>query len=135
MNSEEQELLLDPQQLPWHPLTDGIDVKLLRCSAETGTWTVLLNCRAGSSFARHRHLGAGEYYVISGRMEYRKGIAVTGNYGYEPLGVIHDKTYFPEDTLLLFTNHGAVAFLDSEDGVDSILNHETLLAMGSTATA
>ena len=133
MTTQDEELLLDPQQLPWQPLTEGIDVKLLRCSAETGTWTVLLNCAAGSSFARHRHLGAGEYYVISGRMEYRKGVAVTGNYGYEPLGVIHDKTFFAEDTLLLFTNHGAVAFLNDADDVISILNHETLLAMGCAA--
>jgi acetylacetone-cleaving enzyme len=57
-------------------------------------------------------LGAGEYYVISGKMEVRGGVenggitAITGDYGYEPNGVIHDMTNFPEDTILYFTNFG-----------------------------
>ncbi len=129
MAVEDQEILLDPGTLEWQPLVDGIDVKLLRASEETGTWTVLLNCKAGSSFARHKHLGAGEYYVVSGRMQYRVGEAKTGDYGYEPLGVIHDNTFFPEDTLLLFTNHGPVVFIDDDDEVTGILNHEVLAAL------
>src|SRR5262252_8270769 len=63
---------------------------------ETGHWTVLLKCAKGSGIPRHEHLGAGEYYVISGKMEVRGGVenggitAITGDYGYEPNGVIHD---------------------------------------------
>lgn len=126
MTSAQTDILLDPDTLPWHNLVDGIDVKLLRASEETGTWTVLLNCSPGSSFARHKHLGAGEYYVVSGRMQYRAGEAKTGDYGYEPLGAIHDHTFFPEQTLLLFTNHGPVVFIDDEDEVTAVLNHEVL---------
>ena len=129
MNVEDREILLDPSTLPWLPFDDGIEVKLLRASEETGTWTVLLNCSAGSSIARHKHLGAGEYFVVSGRMEYRIGSAKTGDYGYEPLGVIHDHTHFPEDTLLFFTNHGAVVFIDEKDEVTGILNHEVMQAL------
>jgi len=90
---------------------------------------VLLNCSAGSSIARHKHLGAGEYFVVSGRMDYRIGSAKTGDYGYEPLGLIHDHTYFPEDTLLFFANHGAVVFIDEKDEVTGILNHEVMQAL------
>jgi len=37
MNVEDREILLDPSTLPWLPFDDGIEVKLLRASEETGT--------------------------------------------------------------------------------------------------
>ncbi len=120
------DLLINPNEQPWVPLVEDIQFRLLRTSAETGSWTVILRCAKGSGFSRHKHLGAGEYFVISGKMDYRAGVAVTGQYGYEPLGVIHDTTTFLEDTDLLFTNHGPVVFLDDDDQVTSVLNHETL---------
>jgi anti-sigma factor ChrR (cupin superfamily) len=116
------EAMIKTEDLPWKPLAEGIDVKLLFSSPETGRWTVLLKCEKGSSFDKHKHYGAGEYYVIEGRMEYRMGVAVTGDYGYEPLGAVHDKTTFTEDTLLHFTNHGPVLFLDENEAVISILD-------------
>ncbi|MEM6683746.1 MAG: 2,4'-dihydroxyacetophenone dioxygenase family protein [Pseudomonadota bacterium] len=117
-----EEAMVDTDALEWKPLTDGIDVKLLFSSAETGRWTVLLKCAKGSFFARHKHYGPGEYYVIKGRMEYRMGMAKTGDYGYEPLGSVHDMTTFPEDTLLHFTNYGPVLFLGEDDQVEGILD-------------
>lgn|SRR5690606_525057 len=118
-----EELLIDCESLPWIPMVDGIDYRLLFTSAETGRWTVMFRCQPGSSFPRHKHHGAGEYYVVRGQMEYRMGRAVAGTYGYEPLGVIHDLTTFPEYTELLFTNYGPVAFLNADDSVLSILDH------------
>jgi quercetin dioxygenase-like cupin family protein len=65
-----------------------------------------LKCAKGSGIPRHEHLGAGEYYVVAGKMEVRGGAenggitAIAGDYGYEPNGVIHDMTNFPEETLL-----------------------------------
>ena len=123
------DVLVKTEALPWVPLVEGIAFRLLRTSSETGVWTVLLKCDADSKFARHRHYGAGEYYVVSGLMQYRAGTASTGDYGYEPLGAVHDETLFPEETLLLFTNHGPVLFLDEEDAVVGILNHEALEQM------
>ena len=79
------DVLVKTTDLPWVPLAEGIDFRVLRTSPETGTWTVLLRAQAGSSFAKHRHLGPGEYFMIKGRMEYRAGCAVAGDYGYEPL--------------------------------------------------
>ena len=37
MSAVENEVLLDASTLPWLPLVDGIGVKLLRASEETGT--------------------------------------------------------------------------------------------------
>lgn len=120
------EKLTPPAELNWYNLVDGIDFKLFYASEETGRWTVLLRCQPGSSFARHRHLGAGEYFVVKGKMEYRMGVAEEGTYGYEPLDAIHDHTSFPEYTELYFTNFGPVVFLDDDDNVTSILDHSFL---------
>lgn len=120
------ERLLPPADTPWFNLVEGIDFRLFFASSETGRWTVLLRCQPGSFFTRHKHLGAGEYYVVKGRMEYRMGAAETGTYGYEPLDVIHDHTSFPEYTELYFTNYGAVVFLGENDEILSVLDHKLL---------
>ncbi len=46
------------------------------------------------------------------RSGHRMGIARAGDYGYEPLGVYHERTSFLEDSELIFTNHGPIAFVD-----------------------
>jgi hypothetical protein len=135
MNAESNEFLHRVDQLSWFPVVDGIDFKLLFTSHETGRWTVLFRCRAGSFFPRHQHHGAGEYYVLKGRMEYRMGVAEAGTYGYEPLGVIHDMTLFPIYTELLFTNYGPVAFLTPDGAVSAILDYAYLERIASETRA
>ena len=120
------DLLIDTDGLPWTPIVEGIDFRLLFTSPETGRWTVLFRAQPGSFFPAHRHYGAGEYYVLKGRMEYRAGVAKAGAYGYEPLDVVHEMTTFPEYTELLFTNYGPVAFLAADGSVSSILDHALL---------
>ena len=127
------EILVDCTTLPWVPISEGIDFRLLNTSTESGRWTVIFRAQAGSRFAAHRHLGAGEYYVLTGRMTYRMGEARAGTYGYEPLDVIHDLTCFPEYTELLFTNHGPVAFLGADGSVETILDHASLTALAAAA--
>lgn len=120
------EILQDTDQLRWIPIVSGIEYRLLFTSHETGRWTVMFRCLPGSYFPRHRHYGAGEYFVVRGRMEYRMGTALAGTYGYEPLGSVHELTTFPEYTELLFTNFGPVAFLAEDGSVASILDHVLL---------
>lgn len=125
--------------MPWKEFGPGIDFKVLRTSQETGTWTVLFRCAAGSSFAPHRHLGGGEYLMLSGRMEVRGGseqggvTANAGDFGYEPNGVLHDSTYFPEDTVLYFTNNGAIQFLTEDMQPDFVLDYEMLEQLSDKA--
>ena len=128
-----QEVLQDVGQLRWIRMNSGIDFRLLFTSGETGRWTVLFRCQPGSFIPRHRHYGAGEYFVVKGRMEYRMGAAPAGTYGYEPIGVTHDRTEFPEYTELLFTNFGPVVFLNDDDSVASILDHSALSQMAAAA--
>lgn len=109
-------------EMPWITFADGIDYKVLRTSAETGIWTVLFKCAKGSSFPPHLHYGAGEYFMFSGVMDYRMGVARAGDYGYEPLGVYHENTHFLEDTELWFTNYGPIAFTNPDGSVKLLLD-------------
>jgi hypothetical protein len=128
-----EEIMRDAEQSHWAAVVDGIEFKLLFTSAETGRWTVLFRCQPGSFIPRHKHLAAGEYFVIKGRMEYRMGTARAGAYGYEPIGAVHDMTSFPEYTELLFTNFGAVVFLNDDDSVKSVLDYELIERLASAA--
>src|SRR5262249_60861085 len=72
-NQRFRDIYVHASQEPWLEFFPGIDFKLLRATQETRHWTVLLKCAKGSSIPRHEHLGAGEYYLISGKMEVRGG--------------------------------------------------------------
>ena len=129
-----------------HPRLSGAMDRVLsgnRLQAPSGDpgdshWTVLLNCAKGSSIPRHEHLGAGEYYVISGKIEVRGGVenggitAITGDYGYEPNGVIHDMTNFPEDTSLYFTNFGPIRYIDDDNNTVGFLDWQGVLKASRT---
>ena len=130
---------LSTAQIQWREFGGGIDFKILRLSEETGTWTVLFRCAKGSSFRPHRHLGGGEYFVVNGRMDIRGGAAnggvtaLTGDYGYEPNGVLHDKTDFPEPTELYFTNSGPLQFLTDDHEPDFVLDVTMLEELAQSA--
>lgn len=121
MNTKVEDIHKESTRMAWESMLEGIDYKLLRLSRETGAWTVIFRCAKGASFPPHYHITPGEYYVIKGKMSYRAGIANTGDYGYEPLGVFHEQTIFEEETELLFTNFGPVAFTNPDGFVAQII--------------
>lgn len=116
------------KDLPWKILRDGYDFKLLRICSVTGTWVTLFRTVAGASVPPHKHIGAAEYFVLKGKVEIRGGAenggvtACAGDYGYEPNGIVHEKTYFPEPSEYLFINHGPLQYLDSEGSTVLILD-------------
>jgi ChrR Cupin-like domain len=126
---------------PWINFSPGIDFKLLRTSQETGTWTALFKCAAGSSFARHEHLAAGEYLMVSGKMDIRGGAdgggvtARAGDYGFEANGAWHDDTSFPEETVFYFTNFGPIRFVDDEDRTIAVLDYKMLREVATAGWA
>jgi anti-sigma factor ChrR (cupin superfamily) len=135
------EIFVQTGSQPWLNFSPGIDFKVLRTSQETGAWSVLFKCAAGSSFARHEHLAAGEYLMISGTMELRGGedhggvTARPGDYGYEANGSIHDDTNFPEECILYFTNFGPIRFINDNDETVFVLDYRALLAAEASAKA
>ena len=57
----------------------------------------------------------------------RGGITVkAGDYGYEADGVRHNDTRFPEETVLYFTNFGAIRFVDDNDNTLAVLDYKML---------
>lgn len=109
----------------WQPFPDslsegGIRWKLLHVSPEVGAWTAMFDCPKGSSFARHIHIGPGEYYLTRGRMEVRGGhgeggaTAIAPAYGYEACNARHDKTYFLEDSEFYMTFLGPLQFIQAD---------------------
>jgi quercetin dioxygenase-like cupin family protein len=127
-NERFKDIYIHASQEPWLQFYPGIGFKLLRATQETGHWTVLLNCAKGSSIPRHEHLGAGEYYVISGKMEVRGGVendgitAITGDYGYEPNGVIHDMTNCSPEATTSSPENGAFGPYDETAQKDNAAN-------------
>src|ERR1700720_2358921 len=93
-NQKFSDTYVHASQEPWLPFFPGIEFKVLRTTQETGHRTVLLKCAKGSGIPRHEHLGAGEYYVIAGKMEVRGGVSPAGinqeigDYGIAHNGVI-----------------------------------------------
>ena len=124
------DILVKTNDLPWVPLAEGIDYRVLRTSPETGTDGFAAR-PSRLLFCQTQAFGAGEYFMIKGRMEYRAGCAVAGDYGYEPLDAVHEETKFTEYSELYFTNHGPVVFLDDNDNVTSILDHSVITQLAA----
>jgi uncharacterized protein len=61
--------------------------------------------------------------------------AITGDYGYEPNGVIHDMTNFPEDTVLYFTNFGPIRYIDDDNNTVGFLDWQGVLKAAEEGTA
>jgi len=109
------------QPFPGEFSAGGIRWKLLHVSPEMGAWTAIFDCPQGSSFARHIHVGPGEYFLTKGKMEVRGGMekggatAVAVGYGYEAANARHDQTHFVEDSEFYMTFLGPLQFI-TEDG-------------------
>ncbi len=123
------EILLQTENLDWQTMGDGVGIKVLRVSEETGQWTALIRMEAGATFAAHKHLGAADGMVLEGKLEYRVGYAERGAFLYEPLGAVHEATTCSEPTTIYFNAYGPIVFHDESGAVTQILSHETALAM------
>ncbi len=130
--------------LEWAPFPEGlcegpIRWKLLNVSPEMGAWTAIFDCPAGSSFARHVHIGPGEYFFLRGRMEVRGGDDTGGatasglGYGYEPCNARHDKTYFLEDSEFYMTFLGPLNFIDEDGNTIALVTWQDVQAAWSAA--
>jgi anti-sigma factor ChrR (cupin superfamily) len=103
-------LLISPGELDWIETPGGNSLKVLRVSEETGSWTALFRAARGTTNPPHIHLGPADFYLISGVMEYRGGVARAGDWIYEFNGAEHEATHHPEESVYLANVHGAIAF-------------------------
>lgn len=133
MSFEPTEIITDTEDLPWIPMGDGAWGKVLRTCAETGAWTVLFKQEAGTHAPPHRHLGAADFFVLKGRIEYRDGVATEGCFAREPMNAVHQRTEFPEETIYLFAAEGPMAMLAPDGSIAGIMDASTFAGMRDAA--
>jgi len=89
--------------------------RILWTGSETGTWAAVFRWKKGFVAPPHKHLSASHTYILSGRLKVRDAIFETGDYVYEPNGVLHGATEALEDTEYLFICNGPLLyFSDSQ---------------------
>ncbi len=87
-------------------------MRILWTGSETGTWAVVFRWKKGFAAPPHKHLSASHTYILSGRLKVRDGVFETGDYVYEPNGVLHGATEALEDTEYLFICHGPLLYFN-----------------------
>ena len=132
MPLESDELLINSDDMPWKPMGEGAWGKVLRVCSATGAWTVLFKQEAGSVAAPHKHLAPAEFFVLQGCIEYRGGVAKAGHFGREPLGAVHERTSFPEETVYLFTSYGPLAMYGPEGEIVGVTDAAIMQAIAES---
>ncbi len=128
------------QPFPGEFSAGGIQWKLLHVSPEAGAWTAIFDCPQGSSFARHIHVGPGEYFLTKGKMEVRGGSGDGGatasavGYGYEACNARHDQTNFVEDSEFYMTFLGPLQFIDEDGNTLAVVGWEQAQALWAQQT-
>lgn len=124
-----EEFVVNVDDLDWIPMGEGTLGKALRACPETGTWTVMFKQEANSFVPPHKHLAAADFYVLEGCIEYRGGVARAGYFAREPMGAVHEKTSFPEETVYLFTSYGPLAMYGPDKEVVGFIDAEMINAL------
>lgn len=118
---------LDTNKLPWIrvPTVEGMSIKPLRASSESGFYSVVVKLEAGSQFPGSVYLGGADMLVLSGSMTYTVANETTklspGIWGYVPANVRTAALVIHEESELLMNFYSAVAFLDESGKVSSML--------------
>jgi anti-sigma factor ChrR (cupin superfamily) len=125
--------LIRTREQPWIDMGGGNQAIVLRVSKETGFFSMLIRAPAGQVNAPHTHIGAADFYVLSGGFDYRGGSARAGDWVYEPAGAVHDATTHPMDTVYLANSYGPIAFHGSDGGYSHIIDWRAIKAMQDRA--
>ncbi len=113
VNSELMDSVVRSAAMDWIETDPGQAwMKVLWTGAETGRWAVLLKWKKGYVAPPHKHLSAAHAFVLSGRLQVRDGTLETGDYTYEPNGMVHGATTALEDTTYLFICDGPVLYFN-----------------------
>lgn len=133
VNSELMDSLARTSEMDWIETEKGKAwIKVLWTGPETGRWAVLLKWTKGYVAPPHKHLSAAHTFILKGRLQVRDGTLETGDYVYEPNGMVHGATTALEDTEYLFICDGPVLFF-GEDRFTGYLGWEQLQRMRDRA--
>ncbi len=129
-----QDALFKASEADWVENTPGMAwMRILWTGSETGTWAAVFRWKKGFVAPPHKHLSASHTYILYGKLKVRDGILETGDYDYEPNGVLHGATEALEDTEYLFICHGPLLFFN-DDAFTGYLGWEELEKLRAQAS-
>ena len=134
VSPEVMDSLVQAGDADWVPTGEKAWIKVLWTGSESGRWAALFRWKKGYVAPPHKHLSAAHTFILKGKLQARDGILDTGDYDYEPNGVLHGATTALEDTEYLFICDGPVLFYN-DDGLQSYLGWEELHRMREAAKA
>ena len=134
INGNLQDTLVEASKTPWIEHGPMSATKVLYTGAETGSWAVLYRWKKGFVAPPHKHLAASHTFILKGKLKVRDGVLNTGDYVYEPNGVLHGATEALEDTEYLFICNGPILFFN-DDGFTSYISWEEIEKLRSAAAA
>ncbi|WP_372784631.1 cupin domain-containing protein [Phenylobacterium sp.] len=129
-----QDSLFKAKDAPWIETSPGAAwMRILWTGSESGSWATVFRWKKGYIAEPHKHLSASHTYILHGRLKVRDGILETGDYVYEPNGVLHGATEALEDTEYLFICNGPLLFFN-DDQFTSYLGWEELEKIRAQST-
>ena len=128
VNSELMDTLVEASKIDWMQTDEKAFMKVLYTGSESGSWAVLFKWLKGYVASPHKHLSGSHTFILKGKLQVRDGVLNTGDYVYEPNGMLHGETTALEDTEYLFICNGPVLFFD-DDKFTSYLSWEELRRM------
>ena len=126
---------VDTNILPWLPVPglSGVAVKPLRASMESGLFSVVMKINSGARLPSSVFLGGMDLMVLSGKVTYSDGDSTSvlepGVWGYVSANTRIAEMVAAEDSELLMNFFNAVAFLNSDQLVQSILTSADIQLM------
>ena len=118
---------VDTNLLPWIAIKEapGMSVKTMRASAETGSYSVIVKLDAGSRMPAAVYLSGMDLTLLSGHITYtqddKKSQLTPGTWGYISANSKVAAMHADEESEFLANFYGAVAFLDEQQMIKSIL--------------
>lgn len=112
---------LQTESIPWAKVErpwGATHMKLVRCSLTEDSYTNIVRWPAGLRLAAHHHYGHVSGFTLEGSWRYLEydWVATPGSFVFEPPGTFHRLDVL-EDTMALFTTHGAMDWVDDEGNV------------------
>ena len=134
INGEPMDSLARTASMPWiETVSEKAWLKVLWVGSESGRWAVLIKWAKGYVAPPHKHLSAAHTFILSGKLPFRDGTLETGDYPYEPNGMVHGATTALEDTLYLFICDGPALFY-SDEAFSGYLGWEQLARLADPET-
>lgn len=84
-----QNLVRDPDRIPWRYFQDGVDIHRLYGDGLSGPSAALLRFAKGGQIALHEHTGYEHLYILAGSQSDEKGPAQVGSLIINPPGTRH----------------------------------------------